>query len=87
MQLGFYYLLAVNVFAFLLCGWDKRQAVCSRWRVPERTLLLSAAAGGSVGFLAGMQLFRHKTRKPKFKYGVPLILTLQLVIAYMLFIH
>ena len=49
-----------------------------RWRIPEKTLLLFAAAGGSPGALAGMFVFHHKIRKPLFYLGVPLILLLQI---------
>ena len=49
-------------------------------RVPERRLLAFCALGGSPAFLAGMFLFRHKTRKPKFYAGVPLILAVQLIL-------
>lgn len=78
------YALAVNAFAFCLCGWDKRCARRGAWRIPEHTLLLSAAVGGSVGFLWGMKVFHHKTRKPKFKFGVPAILLVQLLLAALL---
>ena len=80
-RLILYYLLAANLFAFCLCGWDKRCARRGAWRIPERTLLLSALLGGSIGFLCGMKFFHHKTRKPKFRFGVPAILIAQLVLA------
>lgn len=73
------YLAAVNLLAFFAYGTDKRRAVKGHWRIPESTLLLLAALGGSVGALAGMHLFHHKTRKVKFKYGVPLILVVELL--------
>ena len=76
-------LLAVNLAAFLLFGLDKWQAKNHRWRVPERTLLLFAAAGGSAGALLGMYLFHHKTNKPKFYLGVPAILALQVLLLYL----
>ena len=72
------YLAAVNGIAFLLCGIDKWKARRERWRIPEKTLFLSAIAGGSVGFLLGMQLFRHKTKHKSFTIGIPLILALQI---------
>ncbi len=56
----------------------KKQRLLKR-RVPERTLMLTAAVGGSLGVLGGMYKFRHKTQKPLFKYGVPLIIILQIV--------
>ena len=76
-------LLAVNLAAFLLFGLDKWKAKNHRWCVPERTLLLFAAAGGSAGALLGMYLFHHKTNKPKFYLGVPAILALQVLLLYL----
>ena len=77
-RIAFLCLAIANVAAFLVYGWDKLCAKQGRWRVPEKILLLLALVGGSVGSLAGMALFRHKTRHLKFRYGVPLILILQL---------
>lgn len=71
-----YYLLIVNTLAFLLYGIDKRRARRGRWRIPERTLLLSAGLGGCVGAFAGMQLFHHKTRKVRFAVFVPFFVVL-----------
>ena len=73
-----YYLLAVNVLTFIVYGVDKWKAQRGRWRVPEATLMGLAALGGSVGAWLAMQLFRHKTQKKKFRYGVPAIFVLQL---------
>ena len=73
-----WYLLVVNVLTFVVYGIDKWKARRGRWRVPEATLLVLAAAGGSVGAWVAMQLFRHKTQKKKFRYGVPAIFVLQL---------
>ncbi len=74
------YLLIVNAVTFLAFGIDKKRAKKEQWRVPERTLLLFALAGGSVGALAGMYTFRHKTRKIKFSVGIPVIFILQIFI-------
>lgn len=79
------YLELVNLAAFALYGIDKRRAQRGKWRVPEATLLLIAVIGGSVGALAGMYLFRHKTRKPKFSAGVPVILGMQVLFFLLLF--
>lgn len=79
-QLFFVWLGAVNLLAFIVCGWDKLAAKRGARRVPERRLLALCALGGSPAFLLGMALFRHKTRKPKFAWGVPLILAAQLVL-------
>ncbi len=72
-----YYLLAVNVLTFIVYGVDKWKARSGRWRVPEATLMGLAALGGSVGAWLAMQLFRHKTQKKKFRYGVPILFVLQ----------
>ncbi len=78
------YLLIVNALAFVLMLADKRKAQKKLWRIPESTLLLSAAIGGSIGSLAGMYTFRHKTRHLKFTLGVPAILIAQLAAVYLL---
>ena len=80
-----YYLITINVLTFIVYGVDKWKAHRGRWRVPEATLLGLTALGGSVGAWLAMQLFRHKTQKKKFRYGVPVILVLQLV-ALLLFL-
>lgn len=71
------YGISVNAIAFLLYGIDKWNAKKGLRRIPEKTLLGIAAIGGSAGAYAGMQLFRHKIRKPKFSIGVPLIFAIQ----------
>ena len=75
------YLAIVNIMAVVLYGWDKLCAVKNKWRVPERTLLFAAIVGGSVGALLAMRIFHHKTLHLKFKYGVPLILALQIMLS------
>ena len=75
------YLLIVNVAAFAVYGADKRRAKQGRWRVPEKTLFLLAIIGGSVGALLGMWCFHHKTRHWYFRYGIPVILVVQLALA------
>lgn len=72
------FLLIINALAFLLMCLDKHYARKKMWRIPEATLLLSAALGGSLGALLGMYSFRHKTKKPKFYITVPLLLALHL---------
>ena len=74
------YLLAINVFAFFLYGIDKWKAKRSKWRIPEMTLLSIAVIGGSVGAWIGMKVWHHKTMHKKFKYGIPLILFVQIAI-------
>ena len=74
----YYYLLAVNILAFVLFGVDKQKARRNKWRIPEKTLILSAVIGGSVGAILGMRFFHHKTRKARFAIGVPVILLVQI---------
>lgn len=76
------YLSLINALALLLMLSDKLRAKKHRWRIPESVLLASAALGGSLGALAGMWLFHHKTRKPKFYITVPLLLALHLFLLY-----
>ena len=71
------YLALVNAVAFLLMLVDKIKAKKNLWRIKESTLILSAVLGGSIGALAGMYTFRHKTLHHKFTIGIPAILILQ----------
>ena len=75
------FLLAINIATFLLYGIDKYKAKKSKWRISEATLLTMAAIGGSIGAWAGMRLWHHKTMHKKFKYGIPLIIIMQVALA------
>jgi uncharacterized membrane protein YsdA (DUF1294 family) len=77
-----YYLIGVNLLSCLVFYLDKRRAQLNLWRIPESTLLGLAIIGGSVGALLGMKLFHHKTKHLKFTLGLPLILCLQIGVAY-----
>ncbi|MBR4290606.1 MAG: DUF1294 domain-containing protein [Oscillospiraceae bacterium] len=72
------YLTIINAASFLLMLADKLKAKRGAWRIPEKTLLGVAAAGGSIGALAGMYTFRHKTKHIRFTLGIPLILAVQI---------
>lgn len=74
------YLLIINAAAFLLMLIDKQKAKKNRWRIPESTLMLTATLGGSIGALAGMYTFRHKTKHLKFTLGIPAILVIQILL-------
>ena len=76
------YLLIINITAFVLYGADKYKAKRRQWRIPEKSLILVALLGGSVGALFGMAAFHHKTKRPLFAVGIPVILLLQLVLAW-----
>ncbi len=76
-QYSMYYLLAINFVSFFLYGIDKYKAKKGRWRISEATLLMMAVIGGSIGAWAGMRLWHNKTMHKKFKYGIPIIIILQ----------
>lgn len=75
------YLLIINALGFILMLVDKYKARKNKWRIPEATLMIVAALGGSVGSLLGMYTVRHKTKHPKFTVGIPVILVLQVAAA------
>ena len=75
-----YYLIVINIVTFLVYGIDKWKAKQGSWRISEATLLILAAIGGSIGALLGMKVWRHKTMHKKFKYGLPLILIIQIIL-------
>ncbi len=71
------YLLIMNAASALFMRADKRRAVQKKYRIPEWVLLTLAFLGGSIGCLAGMYVFHHKTRKPRFSVGIPLMMVMQ----------
>ena len=83
-QYSMYYLFAINIVSFFLYGIDKYKAKKNKWRISEATLLMIAIIGGSIGALVGMRLWHHKTMHKKFKYGIPLIIIMQIaLVAYL----
>ena len=74
------YLAIINVITFFIYGIDKWKAKRAKWRIPEATLLGMAALGGSIGAWLGMKTWHHKTLHKKFKYGIPLILFVQIAL-------
>ena len=83
MSIGALYLAVVNITAFIAFMIDKIKAKMDAWRIPEKTLIILAVIGGALGALAGMIVFRHKIRVPKFKLGIPLIILAQAVLVYL----
>lgn len=86
------WLLLINLAAFLAFGLDKLKAKRKEShertrRIPEKTLFLLSAVGGSVGALLGMKVWRHKTLHRSFRIGIPLILTLQILILVGLYLY
>lgn len=80
------YVIVINVITLMMYGIDKWKAKHSKWRIPEATLLIMAAVGGSIGAWTGIKLFHHKTLHKKFKYGVPAIFLIQLGIVVFIYL-
>ena len=72
------YLAVINLIGFFAMLLDKQKAKRNKWRIPEKTLFLFALLGGSLGTTLGMHAFHHKTKHWYFRFGMPLILLLQL---------
>ena len=66
-------------------GIDKYKAKKGKWRIQEKTLLTLVVLGGGIGGIAGMYVFRHKTQKPRFFIGFPLIMIMQILIIIVIF--
>lgn len=79
-----YILVGINVLTFFVYGWDKWKAKHGEWRISEATLLMLAVVGGTIGALLGMQVWHHKTKHLKFKYGLPLIFLAQIALIALL---
>ncbi len=82
------YLCLINIITLIVYGIDKNRAKREKYRISEKTLIILAAVGGSIGAAAGMRIFHHKTKKPKFFIGIPVILILQIgliAVVYVLF--
>ena len=78
------YFIIISLVTFFLFAEDKRRAKKKKWRIPEKVLFVLAAIGGSVGAIAGMWIFRHKTKHWYFKFGMPIIILLQAVLVGLL---
>ncbi|MBU5269415.1 DUF1294 domain-containing protein [Clostridium cochlearium] len=74
------YFILINLLGLLFMYIDKEKAKRSKWRIKESTLFSIAMLGGSIGAYIGMKTFRHKTKHAKFKYGIPIIILIQLLI-------
>ncbi len=85
MQLLYLYLLIINATGLLIMLVDKENAKEKLWRIPEKTILTVAAIGGSFGSLLGMYIFRHKTRHRKFNIGLPVMFSIHIMIAVLVY--
>lgn len=78
------YLVIINIVTLVAFGIDKMKAVTHKKRIRIITLLGLAFAGGSLGGLSGMYLFRHKINKDYFTTGIPLVIIMQAVVVFFL---
>ena len=83
-EIFFGYLAAVSLLSVIVTVADKIKARRGERRVPENTLMLLAALGGSAAMLVTMLLIRHKTRHIQFMLGIPIIMVLQAPVVYWL---
>lgn len=81
MEIAIVYLLAMNVLSFVCLRSDKKRANFSRYKIGTRTFYILSLLGGALGVLIGMYHYRYLIDKPLFRYGVPGILALHILIA------
>jgi uncharacterized membrane protein YsdA (DUF1294 family) len=82
----FWYFQLINLVAFLIIGVDKWLAKQQKWRISERNLLLTGIIGGTIGSGLGILFFRHKTSKISFLWKFFLIVLIQILVIYFLFL-
>ena len=65
----------------MMMGMDKRfSKIQGKRRIPEKTLLTIAFIGGALGSYVGMKFFHHKTLHNRFRYGIPAMIIIHLLI-------
>lgn len=79
------YIIAINLFGLFIMFYDKRKAQKGQWRIKEGTIMIVTLLGGGIGTIAGMYIFRHKTKKLKFTIGLPTILITEIVLIIYLY--
>ena len=85
MKYLYIYLAVINLITALICAYDKIMAIKGKRRISEKTLILLSLFGGGVGMYIAMQTVRHKTKKPKFSIGIPLIIVLQIALCCIIY--
>ena len=85
MEVFFFYLVGINILAFIIFNLDKWYAHTGGWRISERTLFIVCLAGGALGGYLGMKFAHHKTRKTLFSLGVPILGIVQILIVIKIF--
>ena len=80
MRYFYIYLVVINIIAVIVTVHDKSAAQRGAWRVKERTLMLISALGGAPAMYLTMLTIHHKTRKPLFMIGIPVIFIIELIL-------
>ena len=81
-EIAIIYLAVISLISVIVCVYDKVISKRDRveLRLPEKTLLILSALGGSVAMYIAMQITHHKTKHAKFMIGIPLIILLQVAL-------
>ena len=77
-----YYLIIINIIGFMMCYIDKKKAINHKYRISEYSLISISIIGGCYGFILGMYMFHHKTKKIKFRICIPIICIIWLYIIW-----
>ena len=80
------YFIVINLISFIIMLYDKNKAKYNKWRISEKSLFLFALFLGGIGIYTGMYKFRHKTKHLKFTIGIPVIIILNIITCYYIFI-
>ena len=78
----FGYIAVVSLISIIVCIYDKKISKRNnvKLRIPEKTLFIWSAVGGSLAMFITMQLIRHKTKHVSFMVGIPVIFILQVAL-------
>ena len=78
----FAYIIVVSLCSIVVCVYDKKISKRNnvKLRIPEKSLFIWSAVGGSVAMYITMQLMRHKTKHVSFMVGIPVIFVLQVAV-------
>ncbi|GEN57335.1 hypothetical protein GCM10012290_19360 [Halolactibacillus alkaliphilus] len=87
MEWFIFYLVIVNVIGFIQMAVDKRKAQYNKWRLPEKQLWFVSSIFGAPGTYFGMRFFRHKTKHKLFKFGLPVLSLLELIVIVFIFAY
>ena len=81
------YIFIINIISFILMGIDKRAAKNNMYRIPEKVFFTISFLLGSLGTYIGMYKFRHKTKHLNFKILIPILLIVNIMCIYYIFLH